>query len=870
MKFFSAKSKRWTFVLIALVLLLPIGYWGARRVVWPKVKAMRTERMNKEAREFLARGDNANALLTARKILGTSNTNLEAWRIATAAARNRETSEVLVYQSSLAHLEPTKANYLELIRLALRYNALAYAEEGIKAIGAKASDDPEFHTLAAQFYRRIGRPVAAKYALIALTQLQPSNKDAQLELAELEMAEESDRTKQVALRARVRALAADPALRVRALTLLLRDSIKARLPAETGELIRSLQAVADLSIDDRLLLIEGSSLVEGPALPVLDKLQADVAKSPAEVMRVMQFLYRTNAHEKSVAWFATLPDDVKKDEGVRRAAAESMLALGKWPELEAHLKSMVWPSAEYLRHAFLAYTYRARSRTVEFNDAWNAAVLAVGGSDKQKIINLMRRAEDWKWNDEKYDLVWKLFALLPNQPEVQQALIAWEKAHGRTSNLNNIFARIVSADPDARLARNNLAYTSLLLDSNSTRANLDIAELVVALPDNPFILTTYAFSLFKQGKTAEALAKIETLSASNLSAPDRVLFRAIFLAHLGQSERAIQMLKGIERDLTKMLPEERKLAESALAVIARNARTESDKSRLGAMMQSPGGAAGGWLTLVSSETRDAASVEMKLTDPLYAASDWTALQTQLRRADWKVENNYLRLALLAYASRAQNAALQSSDFWKQAIVSADRNLARAENLKSLATHWGWQAERVDAVKVIFERNPADKALLSELTKYYREAKRTRELINVLTAFVDRTSDSTDDAVALAYYSLISDTNLNRAHTLADKLVKSAPQDPTRRLIYALSLWRSRRTAEASTILNELKPDGISELIPIGLIRAAINADVGQGEEARNSLALFSRGTALPEEILLADKVALQLSKQAESGSRGKK
>jgi cellulose synthase operon protein C len=866
MKFFNARWKRWTFVLVTLAVLTPVGYWGARRVVWPKVKAMRAEGMNKEAREFLARGDNANALITARKILGTSTTNVEAWRIATAAARNRETPEVVGYQTGLARAEPTKANYLELIRLALRYNALTNADEAIKAIGPKASDDAEFHSLSAQFYQRIGRPVAAKYALVALTQLQPSNKEAQLELAELELAEESDRAKQGLLRARVRALAEDPALRVRALTLLLRDSIKARLPAETGELIAKLQLVRDLSVEDRLLLIEGASLVAGPSLPVLEKLQADVSKNPADVMRVMQFLYRTNAHEKSVAWFATLPEDVKKDEGVRRAAAESMLMLGKWPELEAHLKSMVWPSMDFLRHAMLAYSYRARSRTVEFNEAWNAAVVGVGSTDRQKILGLMRRTEEWKWNDERYDLVWKLFTLLPNQPEVHQALIAWEKAHGRTANLNNIFARIVAVDPDAKLSRNNLAYTSLLLDLNATRANLDSAELVAALPDNPFVITTYAFSLFKQGKPAEALAKIETLSPSQLSEPNRVLLRAVFLARLGQSERAIQMLKGI--DLAKLLPEERKLAESALAEVARNARTESDKSRLGTMAQTPGGVAGGWLTLVSPETREAASVEMKLSDSEYASGDWTGLQTQLRRADWKSEN-YLRLALLAYATRAQSA-LQSGDFWKQAILATDRNVARAENLKSLATHWGWTPERVDALNVIFQRNPADKALMAELTKYYREAKRTRELVNVLTAFVDRTSDSTEEAVAQTYYSLISDTNLSRAHTRAQKLFEGAPQDPTRRLVYALSLWKSRRTAEASTTLTGLKTDGISDLVPVGLIRAAINADVGHGDEARSSLALFNRGAALPEEAALADKIALQLSKQAESGNAGKK
>ncbi|MEO7797931.1 MAG: hypothetical protein ABIY47_09435 [Opitutaceae bacterium] len=867
MKFFTARWKRWTFVCVTLAVLLPVGYWGARRVVWPKVKAMRTERMNKEARAFLASGDNANALLTARKILAASNTNIDAWRIATAAARNRETQEVVGYQSSLARLEPTKANYLELIRLALRYNLLTNAEEGIKAIGAKANDDPEFHALAAQFNRRVGRPIAAKYALIALTQLQPSNREAQLELAELEMEEGSDRNAQVALRARIRALAEDPALRVRALTLLLRDSIKARLPAETGELIARLQAVPDLSVNDRLLLLEGSSLLAGPALPALDKLQAEVAGSPTDVVGVMQFLHRTNAHEKVLAWFATLPEEVKKDEKVRHAAAESLLALGKWPELEAHLKSAVWPSAEYLRHAFLAYTYRARSRGVDFNESWNTAVVGVG-TDMQKIGNLMRLAQEWKWTDEQYDLVWKIFTKFPNRPEVQQALIGWEKAHGRTSNLNNIFARIVAVDPSAKLSRNNLAYTSLLLDSNLTKANLDTAELVAAMPADPYIVTTYALSLFKQDKPAEALAKIESLSPANLSVPDRMLLRAVFLARVGQSERATQLLKGV--DLTKMLPEERKLAESALAEVARNARTESDKSRLGSMTQGvAGGVAGGWLALVSGEMRDTASVEMKLTDPLYAAADWPALQTALRRAEWKPEQNYLRLALLAYSSRAQNALVPSREFWRQAVVAAGRDVSRMENLKSLATNWDWPAERIETMSIIFERNPTDRVLLTELLKHYRDTKRTRELLGVLTAYINRTSDETDEAVALTYYSLISDTNLSRAQPLAQKLFDSAKDNPTRRLIYALSLWKSHRNAEASALLSGLRSGGVAEFISVALIRAAIDADLGQGEEALNSLALFNRANALPEEVALADKITLQLSKQAQSGT-GKK
>lgn len=864
MKFFTARWKRWTFVLVALAVLLPAGYWGGRRLVWPKVKAWRAERMNKEARNFLAAGDDANALLTARKILQASNNNLEAWRIAAAAARKRKTVDVVFYQNNVARLEPTKANYLELIRLALEFDVVKSAGDGIEAIAAKANDDPEFHTLAARYYRRIGKNVAAKFHLIALTQLKPSDREAQLSLAQMEMAEDPDR-KDRALRARVRALAEDPALRVRALTLLLRESIKARLPAETAELIGRLQPIPDLSVNDRLLLLEGSTLLEGPSLPVLEKLQTEVADKPLEVMRVMEFLHRTKQYEKSLAWFATLPEETKKEENVRRAVAETLLALGRWPELEAHLKSTVWPNGEYMRHAFLAYSYRVRGRVVDFNEAWKTAVVAVG-LDRRKINDLMMRTGDWKWNEERYDLVWKIFSITPTDPQVQQALVNWERRFGRTANINKIFARVVEVSPGDLLARNNLAYTSLLLDSNVTRANFLAAQLVQAMPKNPFLVTTYAFSLYKQGKADEALARIEALSPAELSSPDRTLLRAVFLARLGQSDRAAEMLKGI--DLKRLLPEEQRLSQTALAEIARNARTQDDKTRLSSMKQTAASEAAGWLGLIAPETRSAATVDMQLTDPLYAAGDWSGLQAALRRADWKTEN-YLRLALLSHAYRAMNDLVQSRDTWRQAVVAAERNALRGENLKMLTTHWNWAAERIDAMNIIFERNPTDRSLLGELMRHYRDAKRTQDIIRVLAMYVSRTSDTSDEAVAQAYYSLISDTNVSRAHVLAKNAFESASDDPTRRLVYALSLWKQRRAPEANALLAALQSGGVSELIPTALLRAAIDADLGQGEEARNNLALFNAENALPEEAALADRIAQQLSRQNEPGKSAK-
>lgn len=859
MKIFTASWKRWIAILVILGVLLAGGYWGGRRVVWPRVKAWRAERMNKEARDFLASGDDANALLTARKILQTSKDNIEAWRIAAAAARRRNTPDVVFYQQNVARLAPTKENYLELIRLSLQYGALRNANDGIEAIAAKAGDDPEFHALAAQFYRRIGKLVAAKFHLIALTQLRPSDRAAQLELAELEMADDPGR-KDRALRARVRALADDPSLRVRALTLLLRESINAKLAVETTELVNRLKAVPDLGINERLLLLEGSTLMEGPSLSVLDKLEVEVADKPDEVVRVMDFLARTGQRQKQVAWFATLPEETKKNENVRRQVAEALLSLGDWNALEGHLKSNLWPNEEYVRHAFLAYAYRMQGRTADFNESWNTAVVAVGTDPRTappKINTLMGYLETWKWTAERYDLIWKLFTIVPTNTAAQQALAEWERRQGNTSNLNKLFARVVEINPRDVMALNNHTYTSLLLDSNIARAGLMASQLFAAKPEDPFIVTTYAFALYKQGKASEALAKLESLSPSELSAPERMLYHAVFLARVGEADRASELLKGL--NLKNFLPEERRLAEIAEADIARNVRTQDDKSRLNTIKQTGETTSGGWLTLVAPETKAAASVEMQLTDPLYAGGDWTALRSALRSADWK-EDNYLRFALLSYAVRSSGDLGQSNDLWKQALTAAGRTAGRAENLQRLATEWKWSAESIDVQNLIFERSPTDRALLAELVKHYRETRRTRELLRVITLYVSRTSDTSDEAVSQAYYSLISDANVPRAHVLAKTAFESSPDDPTRRIVYAFSLWKQHRAAEANALLADLKLGSSSGVVPVALLRSAIDVDLGLFDEAQSNLALFITSAGLPEEVALAEKISGQIAK----------
>ncbi len=352
---------------------------------------------------------------------------------------------------------------------------LRYAFKTVADMAKEARDDPEYHRLAAEIYRRAGQPQMARLHLDALIHLQPADRAAQLDLAEIELT--ADPTHQdAAARARVLALAEVPELRMRAIALLLRNNVAGEVKPGTAELVQRLKAEPNLDLAGRLLIVEALFLLEQPeARQLLGQIEAQVANKPADVARVVEFLTRTGRAQQVRPWVDTLPDVSRKDEEVQHRVAEGLLKLGDAPGLEAYLRSCNWPKQEYLRQALLAHAYRDQGRSAEFEEAWNLALIGVG-SDFRKTTALLARADEWRWVAERHEVVWKLFALMPTSESVQEILIRWERNQGNTGNLNRLFSRIMEVEPTNDIARNNFAYTSLLLDSNVARAGLIAAN----------------------------------------------------------------------------------------------------------------------------------------------------------------------------------------------------------------------------------------------------------------------------------------------------------------------------------------------------------------------------------------------------------
>ena len=850
----KSPARRWLIVLVVLGIGLPGGYYVARYHAWPAYKGWREAKLARMTESYMASGDYDNALLTARQALRDNQRSLSHWKLAAAAAKAKDTPESIYYQRNVLRLEDRLENRLELIRLALQYGDYRDAIDAIEGADDDAKRSVPFHQLAAQTYLGAGRPVAAKLHLYSLVSLDPNNEDARLDLAEIELAEDPE-GREPEVRAELKTLAGRPALRVRALSLLLRDALERKDDAAAVALANELREDRTLNGEQQVLVLSGLARGDSDrAEAYRNRLQTEFANDPRAVVALIDYYRDTGLAQEARKWFDSLPREVREDVAVQEAIARAFLEWKEWARLDAATSGTPWKNREFMRQAFTAYSARKTGRLADAGNAWRLAVLQAGDSPRQ-ISELLALVAKWGWQSEQYDLVWKLFALMPRNESISRQLIAWERHQGRTANLNRIFVRLAEFSSDDPMVRNNVAYTSLLLDSNLSKAYEYAQTNYRSDPENPFFVTTQAFALYKQNKPKDALALLETLRPAALATPERTMFRALFRVGAGDPAGAADLLAGLRT--TNFLPEERRLVARTTEEIARVDRERGEDLRLVALKNSGEvDRSKGWLHSLPEEVRRTATVDMQTADALFAVGDIKGLGAQLRKGAWG-DHEHLRLALVAYVSRSRADESTARSYWRTALGTASGDRSRLEQLETLARRWEWPAERAEALARLYENNPADTEAFAQLMSYYRSAGRTAELVSVLRAYLSAHPDDENQRAGFAYYSMLSGLNITRAYVAAQEAYRAAPNEPTCQLVYAFSLWKQRRAGEAWDILESLR-GGDGQLVPASLLRAAVLADLRRRDEAAKALQTFRAEGALPEEASIATLVASKL------------
>ena len=184
------------------------------------------------------------------------------------------------------------------------------------------------------------------------------------------------------------------------------------------------------------------------------------------------------------------------------------------------------------------------------------------GAPKAIFIALFHTAADWKWNSEAEEILWSIVNRYPDEHEAVPILTRALMISGRTRTLMQLFILLSSRAPNDLEIKNDLAVTAMLLDAQELNPYGLAQAVYEKSPQTASYASTYAFSLYLQGKNAEALKVMQQLTPKDLEDPSNAGYYGLILKANGDKTRAKAYLNWSAR-ATLLLPEEKELFDKA-------------------------------------------------------------------------------------------------------------------------------------------------------------------------------------------------------------------------------------------------------------------------------------------------------------------
>jgi tetratricopeptide (TPR) repeat protein len=224
------------------------------------------------------------------------------------------------------------------------------------------------------------------------------------------------------------------------------------------------------------------------------------------------------------------------------------------------LNDQQWPDRDYLRQALLALALRNQKANDVAMVHWNEAVKQAS-ERPELMLNLAQLSSNWGWTNEVESLLWRAGRSFPKERWPIESLQGIYVRARNTRGLLETTTVLLERDPANTVTQNNWASLALLLNTNLAKAH-QLAQQVYEHDTNNFAyVSTYAWSLHLQGKTAEALKLMETLTPDQLSNPSVASYYGAMLAAAKQTNKAREYLAKAEAGL--ILPEELQLVAEA-------------------------------------------------------------------------------------------------------------------------------------------------------------------------------------------------------------------------------------------------------------------------------------------------------------------
>ncbi len=527
----------------------------------------RQTRLLHEAASMSQQGRFSEAMQTARELLAQHPDSLPALHILAEAAEKQNLEEAISWREQIARLRPKDPDsQLNLVSAALRFGKLDLARKALDQIPASDRDRAAFHVVAGWLASAEGNFAEQEEQFAAAVKKEPKNDVYQFNLAALQI---HDAQKNMKARENLERLSKLAPYRTGALRALLNDAVARNDLSAADNFAQQLQMSQEVTFGDYLLCLNFyRKLDEKKFHLLLERVKPFAARNPSDLASLMEWMNRSGLTGEVVKWIEKLPAEKLTSPLTAVAVADAYANAKNWMRLKRWTRKGKWGESDYLRLAYQAIATRRSpqdSADTEFHAHWRAAEESTHDQPERELV-LARLASKWNLEKESEQL-WLRVAENPRlRREALDALRRHYRKDNDTGKLYDVLQRLHESSPNEAPITADLARLGLNLERNVERSHELAKEAHDRAPNEVNCAVTYAFSLYRLGRSAEALAILQGLPADQLHDPHAAVYAALLLADASQIDAARDYVAAANDEI---YPEEKALLDEARTKTAR-------------------------------------------------------------------------------------------------------------------------------------------------------------------------------------------------------------------------------------------------------------------------------------------------------------
>src|SRR5215468_9385748 len=527
----------------------------------------RENRLLYRATALLHEGKLNKAAQIARELRARHPDSLPALYILAETAERENLEEAVSWRERIAQLLPKNPeSQLNFASAALRFGKLDLVREALDRISPRDRDSAAFHVVAGWLARAEGNFAEQEDQFAAAVKKEPNNDLYQFNLAALQL-RSNDTEKSENARDTLERLSKVAPYRTGALRALLNHAVERHELTAADNFAQQLQMSPEVTFGDYLLCLNFYQKLDDKKFRLLlEKVKPFAARNASDLAALVEWMNQNGLAGDVVKWIDKLPVAQVSSPPALVAVADAYATLKNWSRLKRWTRPGPWGDAEYLRLAYQAIAVQhlrsgnGSSVKSEFQTLWQTAE-ELSEDEPERELALARLATKWELGTQLEDLWLRVEKNSPMRREALDNLRQLYRANDETDKLYQVLQRLHESSPNEAPITADLARLGLNLDRNAERSYQLAKEAYDRAPNEVNCAVTYAFSLHRTGRNAEALAIIQTLPPHQLHDPHAAVYVALVLVEGGQLEEARDYIAAAEKG--EIYPEEKKLLEEA-------------------------------------------------------------------------------------------------------------------------------------------------------------------------------------------------------------------------------------------------------------------------------------------------------------------